>query len=288
MAKLVSAIVAGVLACGLVGTTALAKEDEKKEVWVPVENKANCSVWEFPLDKGETGTWKGECHDGKAEGKGVLTWRGPTKDGKGWATTFTGTMKGGKPHGEGYYDWGDGEFYKGGDKDGLKHGYGVIEFFDWMDGPGKYEGEFRNGKWHGKGKFTAEWGVYEGGFKNGDFHGRGVYKYDNGNRYEGEFKDDKEHGQGVFVWKDGARYEGEYMDGKRHGHVVTKFANGNRYEGEYKDGNTGGRGTFIFPSGNECEGEWAAEYHLQGTGNGRSNGRFVKCYIEGKEIMFDN
>ena len=88
MARLVSAIIAGVLACGLAGTAALAKEEEKKEIWVPVENKANCAVWAFPLDKGETGTWTGNCRDGKAEDKGVLTWRGPTKDGKGWTNTF--------------------------------------------------------------------------------------------------------------------------------------------------------------------------------------------------------
>ena len=31
MARLVSAIIAGVLACGLAGTAALAKEEEKKE-----------------------------------------------------------------------------------------------------------------------------------------------------------------------------------------------------------------------------------------------------------------
>ena len=66
MARLVSGFVAAMLAWGLVGTTALAKD----EVWVPVENKANCAVWDSPPDPGETVTWTGECADGKAEGKG--------------------------------------------------------------------------------------------------------------------------------------------------------------------------------------------------------------------------
>ena len=234
MARLVSGIVAGVLACGLVWTTALAKEE--KETWVQIENKANCAVWGFPLDKGETVAWTGECRDGKAEGKGVQTWRGPTKDGKGWSNTFTGTMRGGKAHGEGYFDWGDGDFYKGGYKDGKKHGYGVVEFFDWMDGPGKYEGEFRNDKWHGKGKLTDEWGVYEGGFKDGNFHGRGVYKYDNGNRYEGEFKESRQHGDGTFYGPDGSVFKGSWKDGKPHGPGVLRTPEGKVIRGEWENG----------------------------------------------------
>ncbi|MDP6883749.1 MAG: hypothetical protein QF830_06420 [Rhodospirillales bacterium] len=55
MARLVSAMVAGLLACGLVGTAALAEEKEEKEVWVPVANKAKCSVWDFPLERTKRG-----------------------------------------------------------------------------------------------------------------------------------------------------------------------------------------------------------------------------------------
>ena len=67
-----------------------------------------------------------------------------------------------------------------------------------------------------------------------------------------------------------------------------RFASGNKFEGTYKDDAPGGRGTFTFPNGDECEGEWTAKYRLKGMGKGRSKGRFVKCYLEGKTIMFRN
>jgi hypothetical protein len=69
MARLVSGFVAGMLACSLAGTTALAKD----KVWVPVENKANYAVWDEPPKLGETVMWTGDCVDGKAQGKGVKT-----------------------------------------------------------------------------------------------------------------------------------------------------------------------------------------------------------------------
>ena len=64
----------------------------------------------------------------------------------------------------------------------------------------RYEGEFRNGKQHGRGKVKwqdASGNRYEGEFRNGKRHGRGTYTYASGNRYEGEWKDGKEHGRGT-------------------------------------------------------------------------------------------
>lgn len=38
---------------------------------------------------------------------------------------------------------------------------------------GKYEGEYQNGRYHGKGKITFGKNTYEGTFFNGQMHGEG-------------------------------------------------------------------------------------------------------------------
>ena len=43
--------------------------------------------------------------------------------------------------------------------------------------------------------------IYEGEFKDGKFHGAGTLKYKNGDFYEGEFKDGVRHGTGIFYDK---------------------------------------------------------------------------------------
>jgi len=59
---------------------------------------------------------------------------------------------------------------------------------------------------------------YEGEFHDNKFHGRGVVTVANGNRYEGEFRDGKLDGQGTLTMSNGAhRYEGEFRDGKPNG-----------------------------------------------------------------------
>jgi hypothetical protein len=101
---------------------------------------------------------------------------------------YLGTVKGGKPHGQGalYYNSG-----------------------------ARYEGEFRDGKWHGQGTlYLASGARYEGEFRDGTFNGQGTLYYASGNRYEGEFRDGKRHGQGTLYLASGERNEGRWMDDK--------------------------------------------------------------------------
>ena len=39
---------------------------------------------------------------------------------------------------------------------------------------------------------------YEGQFKDGKFHGKGIYHYSNGNKYDGEFIEGKQVGKNMF------------------------------------------------------------------------------------------
>ena len=99
--------------------------------------------------------------------------------------------------------------------DGIKYDEGGAMFCPW----GRYEGEFRDGIPHGKGRM--EWltnigGRYEGEFRKGRFHGHGERTWPNGDRYEGGFCDGAFHGEGVFTTRNrgGYIYQGEWRHGK--------------------------------------------------------------------------
>lgn len=86
------------------------------------------------------------------------------------------------------------EVYKGGFKEGKRHGHGVIvkDNFtgSFSDGKNRFEGEFQEGKTIGHGKWKyANGDTFEGEFADyGNKHGHGVYTYKNGLRFEGEWK----------------------------------------------------------------------------------------------------
>lgn len=115
------------------------------ERWQAVENLSDCAVWNpFPQAR-ETVLWTGACLDGRANGRGVETWR--------------------------YYlqgVWRE-EVYRGPLVNGRSHGYGA---FDGVFGD--YVGSWSNGVFHGCGVLTlADGSVFEGEFVNGEFTGEG-------------------------------------------------------------------------------------------------------------------
>ena len=58
---------------------------------------------------------------------------------------------------------------------------------------------------------------YEGEYLQGRLHGRGTYAWSSGSRYQGVWREGKKHGRGTFTFPNGNRYEGEWRDGKIHG-----------------------------------------------------------------------
>ena len=91
-----------------------------------------------------------------------------------------------------------GNYYIGPFKNGLRHGKGK-EYY--KDGRIKYEGDFANDKFEGKGKYIYDNGnYYIGEFKNGLSHGRGILYFSNGRiKYEGDFVKDKYEGKNIFL-----------------------------------------------------------------------------------------
>ena len=147
----------------------------------------------------------------------------------------------------------------------------------------EYKGEWKDGKFEGKGTLTEAWGgVYTGDFKNNLAHGFGRQEEKDGSWWEGEFKNDLLHGKGIFVNYDGATFEGNFFEGFLHGQgIYTKldgtkatgnfvkdylngqgkweYANGDIYVGSFKDDNREGKGEQTYKNGNKYVGSWVKD-----------------------------
>ena len=141
------------------------------------------------------------------------------------------------------------------------------------DGGDVYEGETRNGKRHGKGKYTwSDGSFYDGEWKDGKKDGNGKQSHPDGSCYDGGWKDDKMDGFGVLVYSNQSRYEGHWSEGTENGHGMLTFANGNSYDGEWKDGNENGHGIKKYINVGVYDGEWK---------DGDENGHGIMKYING-------
>ena len=99
-----------------------------------------------------------------------------------------------------------------------------------------YEGQWKNGKRHGRGKqYWTDGSVYEGFWVNDMANVYGRLIHSDGDVYEGEWHDDKAQGKGLYIHKDGARYEGDWLEDKQHGFGRENWIDGAAYEGEYID-----------------------------------------------------
>ena len=173
------------------------------------------------------------------------------------------------------------------------HGRGT---FLWGIKGDMYDGEWKNGKMHGKGtKKMANGDSYEGQFIDGVADGWGFKKFSTGDVHEGQYSLDKRCGFGSYIWINGDRYEGGWKNGKMDGRGRKQMANGDIYQGEYKADMAHGYGMKIFACGDVHEGYYindlretygryfwpngdTYEGHFS---NGRICGLGIKCMANG-------
>ena len=134
-----------------------------------------------------------------------------------------------------------------------------------------YDGEWKNGKYDGKGKLYKDGKLlYDGEWKNGKYDGKGKeYEYRHGTLlllYEGNWKDGTMHGKGTLYWRSGnVWYDGEWENGTRHGRGKMYDPEGIlEYDGELKDSVPNGRGAKIYPDGRKYVGEFKNWAYVKG------------------------
>ncbi|XP_061666136.1 radial spoke head 10 homolog B [Syngnathoides biaculeatus] len=110
----------------------------------------------------------------------------------------------------------------------------------------RYEGETRDGQFHGRGSAKFKGGhTYKGTFSFGTMHGNGVFTWADKVTYEGEFVHNMPMGQGKYTWPDGSSYEGDVCNGVRHGCGTQKSGNVT-YKGQWNHSKRHGKGTVYY------------------------------------------
>jgi hypothetical protein len=99
---------------------------------------------------------------------------------------------------------------------------------------------------------------YEGEWKNGRRHGKGTLTYPEIYTYTGEWKNNKEDGYGGIV-HNLYTYVGEWKRGSKNGKGSITYKNGIQFNGDFKDGYKHGQGTMTYPDGRILKGEWNNE-----------------------------
>ncbi|XP_043779865.1 MORN repeat-containing protein 1 isoform X3 [Cervus elaphus] len=169
-------------------------------------------------------------------------------------------------------------------KGGRRTGYGVYvypnSFF-------RYEGEWRGGKKHGRGKLLFKDGsYYEGDFVDGEITGEGCRHWAltghgclvdaDGQVYLGSFHDNKRHGRGRMIFRNGDEYEGNWVRDQRQGHGMLRLVDGSTYEGQWHSDVFSGQGSMAHCSGVIYRGMWI---------NGHPMAQATRIVILGPEVM---
>lgn len=121
---------------------------------------------------------------------------------------------------------------------------------------------------------------YTGEYKNGIYHGKGRYTYGDESYYEGEFKNGKNNGYGVMLAVNRSKYSGGWLDDKRHGNgtleLLAAEGRGQKYVGQFANGLFNGKGTYTWPSGQKFVGNYS---------NGKSNGQGTLTFADGRKYV---
>ena len=75
---------------------------------------------------------------------------------------------------------------------------------------------------------------YDGEYKDDKRHGRGKFTYPDGRIYEGGWKDDNFDGYGTEIFHTHT-YKGHWLNGKKNGKGFCRYSNGSYYRGQWRD-----------------------------------------------------
>ena len=140
-----------------------------------------------------------------------------------------------------------------------------------------YEGQIRNDKKHGRGRFYfTDGSMYEGDWDNDSMHGVGTLYYASGKiAYEGKWYRDRFHGRGTvyneypaemageFNFKNfdelgncWVKYNGDFVHDVKCGFGELYLSNGDKLSGNFRDDMVNGKANYIFANGQSFKAEW--------------------------------
>ncbi len=184
--------------------------------------------------------YTGEFKDGKANGKGTMTWTNPSY---GKSRRYEGEFLDDLPHGQG--------------KMRILHNVHQGHGLPLQERSEVYEGEFRRGKYHGQGKLVIDGHVWEGQFSNDMSNGKTTHTWPNGNVCVGNYVNGLLRGDGTMFFANGDKYVGELSyDGKKKGQGTLFYANGTKYIGEFDYDKKHGKGRMEYPDGHVETASW--------------------------------
>jgi hypothetical protein len=147
------------------------------------------------------------------------------------------------PHGQGTMQYDNGDVYSGQWKDGEYWGRGKFTTDDY-----DYDGDWAHGVKRGLGKLTEKSGTYDGWFENDQKSGPGKKTYPSGAVFLGKWNSDKIEGTGTLNYLvGGVWYNGEFNANteRPEGKGTMKYANGDEFDGHFKKGKRDGPGTYL-------------------------------------------
>ena len=168
------------------------------------------------------------------------------------------------------HEFESGAAYDGQWKFGLRHGKGKLI---WKDGS-IYDGFWENNKANGKGRLIyADGDFYDGDWKDGKRNGKGEFVHMDGTKYKGFWSEDNQHGYGKVTWPDGAQFSGEFIFGKKNGKGKFLWEDKSNYEGQLVNDQIHGEGIYKWNDGRVYIGEWK---------NNKMDGKGVYLWADGK------
>jgi len=168
----------------------------------------------------------------------------------------------------------------------LRSGSGLFH----LPGGTKYDGDVKDGLWHGRGKLynTRKGELYDGEWGNGKRSGQGLRVWPSGERYDGAWKNDLWHGEGRLNSPNGDVYNGQWVECRREGWGTLCLANGDLYEGRFASDLYDGFGTLSTVS-DKYVGEWEGGLrHGLGcltSAEGTFEGQFVRDRKHGRGVL---
>ncbi|XP_030614260.1 alsin-like isoform X3 [Archocentrus centrarchus] len=212
---------------------------------------------------------------------------------------YTGSWLAGRVHGRGTMKWPDGRLYKGNFKNGLEDGYGECVIPNkLLNKADTYQGQWREGKIHGFGKYKYASGeVYEGCFCDGQRHGYGMLSSGklaktSSSVFIGQWVHDTKTGYGVYddITR-GEKYMGMWLDDQRYGNAVVITQHGVYFEGTFRENKMSGPGLLVSDDDTIFHGEFSDDWTISGKGvlsmpNGDSlDGQFSGEWSSGLKVV---